>query len=217
LTRYSSLSAKDLVKACAGSSDQVAWDEFFRRFHPLIATVVLRTARHWVEPPHQLIDDLIQDTFLKLCDHDSRMLRTFEFRRDDAFFGFLKKVAANVAHDHFKAGWTLKRGADKTDPIPEQGDPEPADAGRSSSNGVERAVLLRQVGEIMDRVFTGDDKKRNCQIFWLHHRHGMSASEIAALPYGLNTKGVETLLRRMLIVIQSHILKGRGNGETPVT
>jgi hypothetical protein len=38
----------------------------------------------------------------------------------------------------------------------------------------------------------------------------MSASEIAALPYGLNTKGVETLLRRMLIVIQSHILKGRG-------
>jgi RNA polymerase sigma-70 factor (ECF subfamily) len=217
LSRYSSLSAEGLVKACAGSSDPVAWDEFFRRFHPLIAAVVLRTARRWVEPPHQLIDDLTQDAFLKLCDDDSRLLRTFVFRHEDAFFGFLKKVAANVTHDHFKSQWALKRGADKTDPIPDQGGLEPADAGRNSSDGLERAILLRQVGEVMDRAFTGEDKKRNGQIFWLHHRHGMSASEIAALPYGLNTKGIETLLRRMLIVIQSHTLKGKGNCETPST
>lgn len=197
------------MKACAGSSNKVAWDEFFRRFHPVIAAVVLRTARRWVEPPRQLIDDLTQDTFLKLCGDGGRMLRSFEFRHDDAFFGFLKKVAANVVHDHFKAQLTVKRGADRTDPIPDQGGLEPADASRSDSDGLDRGVLLRQVSEIMDRAFTGEDKERNCQIFWLYHRHGMSASEIAALPFGLNTKGVETLLRRMLIVIQSHMLNQR--------
>lgn len=209
MSRYASLSAEDLVKACAGSSNKVAWDEFFRRFHPVIAAVVLRTARRWVEPPHQLIDDLTQDTFLKLCGDGGRMLRSFEFRHDDAFFGFLKKVAANVVHDHFKAQLTVKRGADRTDPIPDQGGLESADASRSDSDGLDRAVLLRQVSEVMDRAFTGEDKERNCQIFWLYHRHGMSASEIAALPFGLNTKGVETLLRRMLIVIQSHMLNQR--------
>ena len=213
MSRYSSMSPEDLVRTCAGSKDQASWEEFFRRFRPLIAAVVLRTARRWIEPPHHLIDDLIQDTFLKLCDDDCRLLRSFEFRHEDAFFGFLKKVAANIVHDHFKAGKTVKRGADKTDPIPEPGGWELADLGRDDSDLLDLAILMRQIEEIIDRFFTGEDKERNHQIFWLHHRHGMSANEIAALPFGLNTKGIESLLRRMLIVIQSHILKER-TGKT---
>jgi RNA polymerase sigma-70 factor (ECF subfamily) len=213
LSRYSSMSPEDLVRACAGSEDQAAWEEFFRRFRPVIAAVVLRTARRWTEPPHDLIDDLTQDTFLKLCADDSHLLRSFEFRHEDAFFGFLKKMAANVVHDHFKAQMTEKRSADKTDPIPDPGGLEPVD-GRGDSSRLECAIVMRQIDETINLVFTGEDKDRNREIFWLYHRHGMSASEIAALPFGLNTKGVESLLRRMLITIQSHILKGRGNGKT---
>jgi RNA polymerase sigma-70 factor, ECF subfamily len=208
------MSSENLVRACAGSKDQAAWEEFFWRFRPVIAGVVLKTARRWTEPPHHLIDDLTQETFLKLCADDSRLLRSFEFRHEDAFFGFLKKMAANVVHDHFKAGITVKRGVDKTDPIPDLGGLEPAELGRNSSEQLERSILMRQVDGIIDRFLPQEDKERNRQIFWLYYQHGMTASEIASLPFGLNTKGVESILRRMVIMIQSHILGGRGNGKT---
>lgn len=217
MARYSSMSSEDLVRACPGSEDQAAWEEFVRRFRPVIAGVVVKTARRWAETEPQLIDDLIQDTFLKLCADNSRLLRSFEFRHEDAFFGFLKKIAANVVHDYFKATITGKRGADRTDPIPEPGGPEPTEMGRSDTDRLERTIVLRQIDEIIDRESSGDDKERNRQIFWLYYQHGMTASEIAALPFCLNIKGVESILRRMLIMIQSHILRERGNGKTAGT
>lgn len=214
MTRYSSMSSEDLVRVCPGSKDQAAWEEFVRRFRPVIAGVVLKTARRWTDPPYHLIDDLTQETFLKICADDSHLLRSFEFRHEDAFFGFLKKMAANVVHDHFKKEKTDKRNADKTDPIPDAGGLEPAELGRSSSEQLERSILMRQFDEIIHRFLPQEDKERNRQIFWLHYQHGMTASQIASLPFGLNTKGVESILRRMVIMIQSHILGGRGNGKT---
>jgi len=39
--QYSALSAGELVRQCARSADKAAWEEFVRRFHRLIAGVVL--------------------------------------------------------------------------------------------------------------------------------------------------------------------------------
>jgi len=50
VTSYSALPSEDLVKACVGSSNEAAWVEFIRRFQPLIAKVVGRTARRY--SPH---------------------------------------------------------------------------------------------------------------------------------------------------------------------
>ena len=41
---YSSLSIEELVRRCSASRSADAWEEFVRRFHRLIATVILRTA-----------------------------------------------------------------------------------------------------------------------------------------------------------------------------
>jgi len=40
--------------------------EFVRRFHPLISTVVLRTTRNCGQLTPTLLDDLVQETYLKL-------------------------------------------------------------------------------------------------------------------------------------------------------
>jgi len=76
-----------------------AWEEFVRRFHCLIATEVLCTAGRLVIRQSQPVDDLIQDTYLKLWADDFRLVRNFEQCHPDVFIGFVKLVSANVDPD----------------------------------------------------------------------------------------------------------------------
>lgn len=207
MVRYSSLSPDDLVKACAGSNNTVLWREFIRRFQPVIATAVLRRARHYGEPSRQTLDDLIQETYLKLCDDDCRLLQSFESRHPDAVFGFLKVVASNVVNDHFKSALAEKRGAGVTEALADGGPPLPAVVADTSTS-MERRILLRQIDDALARVTNGEDLNRNRLIFWLYYRDGLSAGAIASLPYiGLTTKGVESILFRLTRMIRSHMAK----------
>jgi len=203
----SSISSERLVKACLGPDSEAAWAEFIRRFQPLIARVSMRMARrHWPQTPPQLLDDLTQETYLKLCADDCRLLRQFESRDPDSIFRFLKVVAARVVLDHFKAELADKRDASQTDALSEQGPPDrPArSCGRCLS--MEDKIALRQIDDIVRVAYKGNILVRNRAIFWLHHQHGMTAQGIAAIPWiKLNTKGVETALRRMKQMIKSHI------------
>src|SRR5580658_950916 len=108
---YASLSIENLVRRCATSHSPEAWQEFVRRFHRLIATVTLRTAGRLGDASKQTVDDLIQETYLKLCADDFRILRSFEQQHPDAFTGYIKVVTANVVRDHFKSAHSKKRGA----------------------------------------------------------------------------------------------------------
>jgi RNA polymerase sigma-70 factor (ECF subfamily) len=201
------LSSESLVKACVGSSDEAAWAEFIRRFQPLIGKVVARmTRRQWPQAPAHLLDDLIQETYLKLCADDCQLLRQFKSRHQDSMFGFLKVVAASVVLDHFKAELAHKRDASQTDTLSEQGAlerPVPAYGGRLS---MEDKIALRQIDDIVGTHYVGDMLVRNRAIFWLHYRDGMTAQAIASIGWiNLSTKGVETTLRKMKYLIQSHI------------
>jgi hypothetical protein len=46
---YSRLSSQELLKECVTRAGAEAWEEFVRRFQPLIAGVVARTAMRWTE------------------------------------------------------------------------------------------------------------------------------------------------------------------------
>jgi RNA polymerase sigma-70 factor, ECF subfamily len=209
LPPYSSLSAVALVQKCAHSKDAGAWRELVRRFHPVIAAAVLRTARRSCEPARQLVDDLIQDTYLKLCNDHCRLLRSFHPEHSNSIYGFVQVMAANVVHDHFKAERAAKRGAGRqTESISErvQSDPGARATALGSSAAIERQLRLREVDEVLARVAAGPDEKRNRMIFFLYYRQGLTASEIAALPsLGLTTKGVESIIARLTHMIRSHI------------
>ncbi len=209
MARYSELSSIQLVRECAGSKDADAWAEFIRRFQPVIAAAVLRTARLFGEPPRQLLDDLVQDTYLKLCENDSRLLRSFQPRGEDSIFGYLKVVAANVAHDHFKSALAGKRGASQTESIGEPVQIDPKTQGTDTADIIHRNLQLEQIDKILRQVTDGKDQERKCTIFWLRHRQGLTASEIAALPgIGLSTEGVESVLLRLSVMIRGYIRKG---------
>jgi RNA polymerase sigma-70 factor (ECF subfamily) len=183
----------------------------------VIAAAVLRTARHWGEPSRPQLDDLIQDTYLKLCDNDSRLLRSFQPRQEDSIYGFLKVVAANVVHDHFKSALAAKRGAGQTEAIMQPVQMDPKTAGTDSFDVVSHRLQLEQLDKILRQVTAAKDQGRKRTIFWLRHRQGLTSREIAAIPsIGLTTEGVESVLMRLAAIIRGHVINSSPHREVKV-
>jgi RNA polymerase sigma-70 factor (ECF subfamily) len=99
----SAMTPVELANACLRTGGEPAWNDFVRRFQPLIASVAGRRARRWGEPSLDVLDDLIQETFLKLCADRRTLLQKFQPENPDAIFGYIKVLTANLVHDHFKA------------------------------------------------------------------------------------------------------------------
>jgi RNA polymerase sigma-70 factor (ECF subfamily) len=93
------ISIRDLLNLCLSSDGQEHWREFTRRTQPLMASVIINTIRRWKEPSPSLVDDLIQDTFVKLFANDRKALRSIKNEYENTIFGYLKVVASNVVRD----------------------------------------------------------------------------------------------------------------------
>ncbi len=194
----SSISIDELVRRCAASNSVGAWEEFVRRFHRLIASVVLQKASRFGDSSRQTVDDLVQETYLKLCADKFRILRNFEQHHPAAFLGYVKVLAANVVRDHFKAAYSMKRGANQIENIKEDFVPAASEGSIGSPKAMERAILIRDIKYHLAFCVAGPDQERNRNIFWLYYRVGLSARAIADLPeMGLTTKGVESIIVRI--------------------
>lgn len=198
---YSELSHPDLVQACL-ANDEAAWEEFVFRYRQVISLAVLRTARRWGDTSKAVLEDLIGDTYLKLCADDFALLRHFEFRTDTAIYGFLKVVAVNVVHDCFRQRQAKKRGVEVTiEEVYEFADPPRPDG----PDDIERNVLIKEVEEALSAV-TGSDAERDRTVFWLYYRQGFPANAIAELGWvGLGTKGVESLIHRLTKAVRERL------------
>jgi RNA polymerase sigma-70 factor (ECF subfamily) len=191
------MSLEELLRACAEDGNREAGEEFVRRFHSLIAVVVLRTARRWGNASPALIDDLIQETYLKIWEDRKRLPGKFNPQLPDAFYGYLKVVTTNVVHDHFRAARSQKRGSGQIEESVDD-DAIAAILGEKSDNGVHREILLREIDDALCECLSGEDRERDRAIFWLYYRHGFTAKEIAALPsMGLTEEGVESVIHRL--------------------
>jgi len=205
------LSTEELLLECANGEDEASWNEFVRRFHRLIATVALRVARRWGEFSPQVVDDLVQEVYLKLCADRFRMLRSFKPHHPDAFYGYLKVVTANLVLDHFKAAHSIKRdsgaGGVAADPQP-SARPDPIGAAGVTERS-ERKILMREVDALINRLAAGPHLKRDRTVFWLYYRVGLTANAIAELPsIGLSMKGVESTILRLTRLLRQEISRG---------
>src|SRR5215813_1062421 len=175
---YSALQPEELVRMCVERGHAAAWNEFMRRFHPLITRTALRTARTWGVSESSVTDDLVQETYLKLCSDNCSLLREFRPQRPNALYGYLKVVTANVVHDHFKNARALKRGAGKS---PAELRSLDGQAGCTllhdveSQQKLERTILMQQIDRELARCSPEEDVRRNRLIFWLYYRDGLSA------------------------------------------
>lgn len=208
------MSVEDLIRLCAEGTGADAWEEFVSRFHRVISLSAIRVARQWGEVSHQLLDDLVQEAYLKLCAGKCRLLQDFALRHPEAIAGYIKTVAANAAHDYFKSARSLKRGAGKVQDSVDDVDPSAGRKSRGSPEAMERAILLKEINQCLDSCSVGPEGERDCLMFWLYYRQGISARAIAALPgVGLSAKGVESAILRMTRLIRQQLVEIRAAGR----
>jgi len=206
---YTTALASELIEACTGG-EAAAWQEFLRRYSRIIAITASRAARRWGETTPQTIDDLIQDTYLKLCAGCGRVLREFRFEHEDAIFGFLKVVTANVVNDHFRGLLANKRGGNRGSEPLEGLENRSSAGGPAGLTAPERALLVDQVDACLRAMAPKETMDRDRTIFWLYYRHGMTAKEITGLPYiGLSLKGVESTLHRLIQLVRTRLAEAR--------
>ena len=199
------LSAQELVQLCLDQNQTTAWEEFVRRYQPTIARVVMRSARRWTMPSHALVDDLVHDTYLKLMANGFRALREFHLEHENAVFGFLKTVAANVVTDHFRNQYSKKRGSGQEDLSLEEAAIF-VPASRSSSHQVDRKIMIDEIDQVLKSQISEPTFTRDYAIFWLYYQHGFTAKAISRLPsIQLTVKGVESTLLRLTKLIRSRM------------
>ena len=78
-----------------------------------IRNIIRRTAAPWGSPPLALVEDLAQVTYLKLWEGGRSLLRDFALQCPEGILGYLKRIAANATHDHFKHRHSLSSGGDE--------------------------------------------------------------------------------------------------------
>jgi RNA polymerase sigma-70 factor (ECF subfamily) len=207
LGRYSSVSEEQLIRCCAESNDSVVWNEFVSRFHRAISLSIIRTAYQWGHAPGQILDDLVQETYLKLCADKCRLLLEFAIQHPESVPGYIKTIAVNVAHDYFKSVYSQKRGGGRTQESLTEVDPAGETQSLGGQRAMERQILLKQIDGCLGTGSTGPDQERDRLIFWLYYRQGMSAKAIAALPtVGLTAKGVESAIFRLTRLVRERIV-----------
>ncbi len=200
---HEELPLNELLQLCLESEQEALWTEFVSRSHPTIAGVIIKTIRRWGSPDPSLVDDMVQETYLRLCLNDFKALRHFSSRYENSVFGFLKVVASNTVKDHFRAAHSQKRGSGMTHLpldcvlLAELNDASPV---------VERRVHLQTVDACLETYVHGPNSSRDRMIFWLYYREGLTAKEISGLPsIRLSMKGVENTIWRLVHLVRAKL------------
>ncbi len=209
-----SIQINDLAKACACSADAAEWEELLRRCTPVAALVAGRVARVWLgSATPSVVDDIVQEIFLKFCEQERRILREFQPRGEDSFLGLVRIVATSVANDYFRRQYSAKRGGRVVTITLEETTAQAKQDNEQESLSVQKALLYADLDRKM-RSAPGVIAERDRAIFWLYYLQGLTAEEIASLPVtGLTAKGVESALRRVTSWLRKEMDPGKP-GET---
>lgn len=188
----------------ASSDSPRRWESFVEQIHGLLAGMVVRTLRQFsAVPTPELIDDLVQDTYLKLCADDFAVLRRFRGGRPEALVAYLRAVAFSVTRDHLRITITKKRGSGRVDAPGDEAMARAADP-HTEGDPAERHVLLTQIDRWLLSSTGAAAGDRDRWIFWLYYRYGLTARAISDIPaLGLSQKGVESIIYRL-----THLVRG---------
>lgn len=209
VVRHTFLPIADLLRVCATVSEAGPWEELICRFHPMVVGTVVRCARRWNEASQAIHEELVQDVYFKLFRERHSLLQHLAEFSEPAMQGFLKVFTANLVHDHFRSLHASKRAP--SNGMLELDHERCGHPGFAATPRIERDILLNEVNELLAARVNGAYAGRDRQIFWLHHRHGMTAREIASIPLlHLTEKGVESVLFRLTALVKQELSSVKG-------
>jgi RNA polymerase sigma-70 factor, ECF subfamily len=193
----------ELLDICLRRGTDRDWEEFVRRVQPAVAAKISATLRRFAfagADLRDLVDDLMQQTFLRLCASGFEALRKANIRSESALFAYVREAAANITIDHLRRARPPE--VEVTESIAD-----------TSHSRVDAALLLEDV-ETQLRRCSEANYERDRRIFWLYYRSDLTSRAIAALPlFGLTQKGVESLLLRLTRCIREAFARKLSQAE----
>ena len=220
-TECRDLTHVDLVRTCTLSGDESAWEEFVARYHRFICLAVLRAycqrggwRAHSVDV--DLVNDLVQDVYLKLCESTRGALQSFRGANDAAVFVYLGRVAISVVVDHLRRNGARKRDSDVCSldaPISDEEGSEATLADRIAAPGADpeqeatSAILREQVTEILGRTARGRNARRDARIAEAFIFDGCSIADVADMVGGIGESGVKSSIRRTSARLRAEIAR----------
>jgi len=202
---YQVLSDDELVRECAQYPCPEAWREFIRRFHLTIAPVVMRGCRQWNDTRLEVVEDLTQQTYLKLCANNYAVLKRYQPRHENSFRSYLRVVTINAVYDHFRKEHPIDENTVELN--------EATNAAKGGHN--ENEIFFREIDNILRQRGNGPQEEKERAIFWLYYRHGLTSKAIASIPaMNLTVKGVESCIFRLTVYVKQAVVK-RKQEEKP--
>jgi RNA polymerase sigma factor (sigma-70 family) len=203
-------SAADLVRECGEKlTDRALWTRFQERFQGLIFLYLMRALRlqRIQDDAAGVVPDLAQEVYLRLIQHDGRILRSFRGTTEFSVMAFLARISASVVQDHQRHAASDKRRAQvvsiESGQAAELGGMASPDSSEFDSSRLSSILSWIDV----ERIVEGDPDRKNAQrnalIFKLHYIDGFDAAEISRFPgFELTQSGVQTILTRLRKRIQ---------------
>src|SRR5215475_3657171 len=108
------ISSTELVRQCGRKlTDRASWEQFTQRFQKMILLYLMRALKFHSKRDDmaELIPELAQEVYLRLCQNDGMMMQEFRGDSDFAVAAFLARVCTSVAVDHLRRTESLKRFA----------------------------------------------------------------------------------------------------------
>ena len=190
---------RETFERCAAGSTGDC-DSFFRLVYPVFRRVVSRIAQQHMSTGD--IDDIVQEVSLKISG-DYGMLARMLPAQTSAVPAYFAVVAANGARDWFRSRGAQKRGSKVTSQLDET--VQSLAVQIRMPIPPERAILIQEI----ENAVEGSSREKT--IFRLYYQQGYSAREIATIPaIGLSTKGVESLIGRLVKQLQEKLAVREG-------
>jgi len=186
---YEGLPNNDLIKRCAEQpADRRAWNEFYRRFDDHIRAMVIRYGGLKRLYRQDLVDDLMQDAYVRLVKHDCKALKNFRGENENAIYTFLA-FTARTAVDEYAKKRNAKKRRHQDEPLdkpvsPEEGGLRLIDIlanpyAPSTDEKLMLESLQQEVEMILGEIISGHEKERDQKIFLCHVYEELTLQQIS--------------------------------------
>ncbi len=172
-----------LFDLCASHyDDDRYWEEFVRRFNPLLANSVYQTYRRFSIdglPSAEAVSDILQETYLRILKDKCAALLRFRGKSEFEVEVYLMHISTSVTIDHLRRQRSLKRYA-QTESLNRALIMEELRSRKTPIiSHYTDALAENDMIRILNRCFKGRNRKRNILIFLLHYREGLTPQQIA--------------------------------------
>src|SRR5207237_6553570 len=106
--------AADLLRECGQKlTDRVLWTKFQERFQGLIFLYLMRALRlrRIQDDVSDIVPDLAQEVYVRLVQHDGRILRSFRGATEFSVMAFLARFSSSVFRVHQRQITMIRRVA----------------------------------------------------------------------------------------------------------